>query len=917
MRESALPSTEPAPPRPWSLPPEDVLATLEVDPTQGLPGDEAARRLAAHGPNRLVATATKSAWRILWDQFASLIVLLLAVAAAVAWVFDETVEAAAIVAVLFINAAIGFLTEQRAVRSVEALRELGHRRTNVRRDGEVRAVPAEQLVLGDIVVLDAGDMLTADLRITRASRLQADESALTGESVPVGKSAAPVEEDAVLAERTSMLFKGTALTNGSGEAVVVARGMATELGGISSLVQEAEANVTPLEKRLDRLGRRLIGLTLVIAAVVAGTMWSSGHGLFLAMEIAIALAVATIPEGLPIVATVALARGVGRMARRNALVEDLAAVETLGSTTVLLTDKTGTLTENRMTAVEYLFAEGRVEIDGIGLEATGRFSREGAVLESGDSPELLEALRVGTLCNNATFEHQDGGASRATGDPTEIALLVAGAKAGLEQEALHRELPEVDEVAFDPTTKCMATIHQVRDGFLGAVKGAPEAVVECCDTVGHGTDRSPLDERGRREWLARAEEMARRGERVLALATCSLDAPDAFAFKGLTLVALVGLRDPPRQSAGPAIAACRDAGIRVVMVTGDHGATAQAIAGAVGLVGPEAGESTPFVDARQLPPIDELDEGQQQELLQASIIARASPRQKLDLIELHQRNGAVVAMTGDGVNDAPALKKADIGVAMGQRGTEVAREAADMVLRDDELSSIVAAVAEGRAIFANIRRFVVYLMSCNVSEIIAVGLGAVIPGPLLLLPLQILFLNMVTDVFPALALGVCEGSPALMRRPPRDPQEPVLTRRHWREIFVLGSVMAASVLAALGVANSRPELSSTGVTTVTFLTLALAQLWHAFSMRTPRSHWLNNEVTGNAWIWVAQVLCVVLLVLAVYWPPLAEVLSVEPPGTVGWAIALGFSVVPLLVGQVALLWRGWTDPLSGISRPPG
>ena len=886
---------------PWARPADDVLRELDVEFERGISESEAARRLARYGPNRLIAHAAKSAWRILRDQFASLIVLLLGVAAVVAFAFDENVEGIAILVVILINAAIGFVTESRAVRSVEALRELGQKQTNVRRDGVVRAVPADELVPGDIVVLDAGDVLTADLRVIDASRLLADESALTGESVPVAKGTEPVASDASIAERDSMLHKGTALTSGSGEGVVVATGMATELGAISSLVVEAEPEVTPLEKRLDQLGRRLIGLTLAIAVVVAIAVLSTGRGAFMAVEIAIALAVATIPEGLPIVATVALARGMARMARRNALVEELAAVETLGSTTVLLTDKTGTLTENRMTAVEYELASGRVDVEGIGLVTRGRFLRDGSELDPTQDAVLYETLRAGVLCNNATLERAPDGTAQSVGDPTEVALLVAGAKAGLERAALRAAAPELAEIAFDPTTKRMATMHESDGARFAAVKGAPETIIECCTAVRTADGCEPLDATTRTEWLRRAEACATRGERVLAFATKQLSEEATFEYDDLVLLGLVGLLDPPRESARAAIDACQEAGIRVVMVTGDHGATGFAIASAVGLV--EADDPIGFLDARHLPPIGELDDARRRELLDALVIARANPRQKLDLIELHQHSGAVVAMTGDGVNDAPALKKADIGVAMGLRGTQVAREAADMVLRDDELSSIVAAVAEGRAIFANIRRFVIYLMSCNVSEIFVVAIGAAVPGPLPILPLQILFLNMVTDVFPALALGVCEGSPSLMRHPPRDPAESILTRRHWRRIFGLGGVMAASVIAALLVAQYATDLAPRQVTTVTFLTLATAQLWHALSMRNARSHWLDNEVTRNPWLWSAIAACAGLLVLGVHWTPFAEILSVEDPGFTGWGIALGFSLVPFAAGQLALLRR--------------
>jgi Ca2+-transporting ATPase len=888
---------------PWADSPEAVLRALTTTPERGLSDREAAERLRRHGPNRLRRSQRRGVGRMLWDQFATPVVALLVAAAVVALAVGEVVEGVAIFAVVFINAGIGFVTERRAVRSMEALRELGHRAANVRREGSVRSVSAELLVPGDIVVLDAGDVLSADVRLLAASRLQADQSPLTGESLPTGKGAEPVSADAPLAERTCMLFKGTAVTRGAGEGVVVATGMETELGRISSLVEAAEPEATPLEKRLDRLARVLIGLTLAVATLVAVAMVSSGRGLYLAVEIALALAVATIPEGLPIVATVALARGMWRMARRNALVEQLAAVETLGSTTVLLADKTGTLTENRMTAVELRLDRGRVEIEGTGLETEGGFRLDGEPVAAADVPELFEALRIGVLCNNASLRSDPSGRREATGDPTEVALLVAGAKADLVREALLREQPEALELAFDPDTKRMATLHGADGPLLAAVKGAPEALLAGCATVrtAEGTRRLEASERA--HWLALAEEMAAGGERVLALATAEAPSGRAFDFQGMVLLGLVGLFDPPREGVRTAIDACQAAGVRVAMVTGDHGATAWTIASAVGLIDPAPGDPISFVDGSTLPPLAVLSEPQRRELLLAPVVARATPRLKLDLIELHQHHGAVVAMTGDGVNDAPALKKADIGIAMGQRGTQVAREAADMVLQDDELETVVAAIAQGRAIYANIRKFVVYLMSCNVSEIIAVGLGAMAQGPLPILPLQILFLNLVTDVFPALALGVCEGSPALMREPPRDPREPVLTRGHWRSIFGLGGVIALSVLAALGLAVHWLGKPAREATSVAFMTLAMAQLWHVFTMRNRGSGWIRNEITRNPWVWAAVALCLLLIALAVGWPPLATVLSVVNPGRSGWMLAVGASFVPLLVGQLTLLRR--------------
>jgi Ca2+-transporting ATPase len=783
---------------------------------------------------------------------------------------------------------------------MEALRRLGRVEAKVRRAGRLQHVPAQDLVPGDIAVFEGGDVLSADVRLFAASKLQADESALTGESVPVTKRSEPVSAQAPLAERTSMLFKGTALSRGSGEGVVVATGMQTELGHISALVSEAGPESTPLEQRLDRLGRRLIGLTLAVAAGVALAGWLGGRDLLLMLEVAVALAVATVPEGLPAVATVALARGMWRMVRRNALMERLGAVETLGSTSVILTDKTGTLTENRMTVVEVRTADAAFAVGGSGLALRGEFRREGASVDPRADAVLVASLRVGALCNDAALHDAEGGSVEAVGDPTEVALLVAARKAGLARSELVAASPELREIAFDPDLKLMATLHG--DGEIeAAVKGAPEIVLERATRVRTAGGDLHLDDAARERWSAWAEEMAARGQRVLLLAMRKLPSLDASPYQELTLLALFGLLDPPRERVREALAACRDAGIRVAVVTGDHGATARSVAQAVGLLDAR-GEALAVVDARSWPDFSKLDDAPLRVLLEAPIIARASPRQKLDLISLHQRSGAVVAMTGDGVNDAPALKQADIGIAMGRRGTQVAKEAAAMVLLDDEFETIVAAVAQGRAIFANIRKFCLYLLSCNVSEILAVGVATLAQGPLPILPLQILFLNLVTDVFPALALGVGEGGPALMRSRPRDPREPILTPRHWRAILGLGGVIALAVLAALALAVAL-GMERQRATTVAFLTLAMAQLWHVFGMRDADSPWLRNEITENPFVWGALALCAALLLAAVYVPPLAQVLSVADPGPQGWAIALAMSAVPLLVGQLTLALR--------------
>ena len=576
------------------------------------------------------------------------------------------------------------------------------------------------------------------------------------------------------------------------------------------------------------------------------------------------------------------------MARRNALIENLPAVETLGSTNVILTDKTGTLTENQMTVTQVVLPDRTVDVAGTGLERSGAFSVDGTPLDPGAQPALLELLAAGALCNDAELGDTD---QEAVGDPMEVALLVVANKAGLSQGALRLERPELREEAFDPETRMMATFHRSAGAVDVLVKGAPEAVLTVCDRIAgsEGNETQALD---REAWLGRAQTLGDAGLRVLAVATRPAATPEEPAYERLTLRGLVGLVDPARRDVRESIETCAQAGIRVVMVTGDQPGTAQYIAAEVGLpvVGPPVLGTT----------LDGLTPQDETEVLDASVIARCSPEQKLRLLEHYQRAGAVVAMIGDGVNDAPALHRADIGVAMGQMGTQVAREAADMVLQDDRFGTITVAIAQGRAIFDNIRTFVMYLVSCNLSEILIIGLASLVSAPLPILPMQILFLNLVTDVFPALALGVSEGHRRIMEQPPRDPAEPFLTRAHWQRIAGFSVLLTVPVLTGLAVALEVLELDTERAVTVSFLVLAVGQLAHVFNMAARGTPLFRNHVTRNPWVWGALALCVVLLALSVYLPPLASVLRTRDPGPEGWLLVLLLGSAPALVG---LLWR--------------
>ena len=876
----------------WSIAADATLTALDSNAQGGLSGDEARRRLARFGPNLLETTERRHLLSLLADQFNSIVVLLLVAVALLAFAFGDRVEGLAILAVVMINSTIGFLTEWRATRSMEALRILGRVDTIVVRDGVPRRRPASELVPGDIVLLEGGDVVTADMRLVEAAKLQASESALTGESMPVRKRVEPLPIETMLAERANMLFKGTSITRGTCKAVVISTGMRTELGRISELVIHSAAQTTPLERRLDRLARQLAWVAIALAVLVAVAGILTGRGLFLAIEVAVALAVAAIPEGLPIVATIALARGMYRMATRNAVIARLSAVETLGATNIILTDKTGTLTENRMQVVALQFAEHCIDVDAAVLEA----------LPAGIRDEVDELFRIAALCSNASVSVDDEGKLVSAGDPTEVALLEAALHRGLLRPELLATAPEYREYPFDPDLKLMATLHRTTEGLVCAVKGAPEAVVGRCtrEATAHGA--RALSGGDRERWLARAHALGARGLRTIAMATRRIadDADEPYC--DLTLLGIAGLEDPPRRGVGEALERCREAGIAVIMVTGDHAATARNVAAEVGLVEADAGD-VHFASGADVDALAERCD--LAELGARRVISRVSPEQKLRLIECFQNHGAIVAMTGDGVNDAPALRKADIGIAMGVRGTAVAKEASEMVLQDDNFGTIVEAIAQGRAIFENIRKFVLYLLSCNISEVLIVSLATLAGATLPLLPLQILFLNLVTDVFPALALGVGAGAPALMRRGPRDPREGLLTRRHWVRIVLYGVVIAATVLGAMAIAVICLGFGKREAVTVSFCPLALAQLWHVFNMRSDLAQLVRNEITTNPWVWGALALCLALVIGAIHNEFAARLLALEDPGLNGWLLIVGMSLVPLVAAPLVHRVADW------------
>jgi Ca2+-transporting ATPase len=878
-----------------TLSPVETAAELDTDLASGLTSAEAGNRLVHYGPNALPEPTAVSPWQIFFNQFKSVMTLLLLAAAAIALLIGDQLEAGAILVVLLLNALLGFFNEYRAERSVQALKGLVVPLAEVIRDGDTDEIPAAELVPGDLIAFEAGDRIPADARLVESWSLRLDESALTGESVAADKdSDAVLAADTPLAERQTMVYMGTAILKGRGQAIITATGQETEVGKISLLLETAEQEPTPLEARLDRLGRYLVLAALVIAAIVTLAGWWRGQALLPMLETSLALAIAAVPEGLPAVVTIALALGMRRMAGRKAIVRRLAAVETLGSTNVICTDKTGTLTQNQMTVREFYLPNRAIQASGVGYDPQGEFTTDNARLEPLADSHLRLALQAGLLCNTATLEQEDG-RWQIVGDPTEGALLVTAVKAGFDVEAEEAAYPMVEESPFDARERRMATVHTnpASPGqFITFVKGAPEAVLPACTRQQRGETSAELTEAERKRLWAVNTEMAGRALRVLALAYKETAGPDADPFADLTFLGFVGMIDPPRPEAQAAVGHCQKAGIRVVMITGDQKTTAQAIAQELGLV-EVAGQ--PVLDGRAL---DGLDEAALQEQVgETAVYARVSPEHKLRIVQALQKQGQMVAMTGDGVNDAPALKAADIGVAMGQMGTDVAREAADMVLADDNFATIVAAVEEGRVVFANVRKFVHYLFSCNLSEILTMFLATIAGLPLPLLPLQILWLNLVTDVFPALALAGEPAEPGIMQQQPLDGRRQRPPASFGRSVLIQGALLAAASLVAFYWA-----WQSTGdtrrATTVAFLSLGLGQLFHVFNSRFETGSIFSRRIFSNRAVWGAIGLTIVLQGATVYLPGLQALLKTTAPSVQEWGVIWLSALTPTLVIEI-------------------
>jgi P-type Ca2+ transporter type 2C len=882
---------------------DDVLTALSTDARRGLSQGEARARLERDGRNELMAEKPVPAWRKFLAQFRDVLVILLLIATVISaglWLVERDsalpYEAIAILAVVLLNAVMGYLQQSRAEQAVAALRQMSAAHANVIRDGARQSIPATEVVPGDIILIEEGDTVPADARLMQSTALQTAEAALTGESLPVSKDTRPITAEVGLGDRHNMLFSGTTATYGRGKAVVVATGMDTQMGRIAGMLKEAPPETTPLQQELDRVGHLLGIIVVVIAVVMIATILlvenvSGFSAIFDVLILGVALAVAAVPEGLPAVVTAVLSLGVQRMAKRNAIVRHLAAVETLGSASVIASDKTGTLTKNEMTVRAVVTASGRVSLDGTGYAPEGNVRREGGgAIDGALRVELMRALAAADRANNAVLQERDGRWT-VQGDPTEGALIVAARKAGLEDEALDARFARVAEVPFSSERKLMSTIHtdaERQDRLLALTKGAPDILLARCSQELVGEELRPLTAERRAEIVQTNDELAEAALRTLGVAFRSLpsdafggEAVDARVEQELVFLGLIGMIDPPRQEAKEAVARAKGAGIRPMMITGDHPKTAAVIAAELGIV--ENGRAVTGAELEKMP-----EETLDRTVREVSVYARVNPEHKLRIVTALQREGAIVAMTGDGVNDAPALKTADIGVAMGITGTDVSKEAADMVLADDNFASIVAAVEEGRAIFANIRKFLRYLLSSNIGEVMTMFFGVLLAdvvgltaegGSGVVLPLlatHILWINLVTDGAPALALGVDPADAGVMNAPPRPRGEGVITRRMWAGIVFVGVIMAAGTLLVLDASLPGGLLEGSGTMryaqTMAFTTLVFFSLFTVFNARSDeRSAFVG--LFSNTWLWGAVLVSLVLQAAVVYLPFLQQAFS--------------------------------------------
>ncbi|MCA9230633.1 MAG: cation-transporting P-type ATPase [Planctomycetales bacterium] len=882
---------------------EGVVGLLETDVSSGLTAPIAASRLAQYGPNTIQAKTATRWYQVLGRQFVDVLIFILLVAAAISLSVGEIVDAVTILAIVVLNGLLGFVQEWKAERAIESLKQMLAPRCLVRRDAEERQLDAIELVPGDVVLLEIGDRVPADLRIVNALQLKVDESILTGESYSVDKQAEAVEPAAQLADRQSMAWAGTAVTNGRAVGVVVATGVESEFGRIAELTQAIGREKTPLQRKLGGLARQLGLFALGVSCLVGVTGWLMGKHLLEMFMTAISLAVAVVPEGLPAVVTLTMALGIRAMVRRKALLRRLQAAETLGAATVICTDKTGTLTQNQMTVQSIWLAAGSVELTGVGYDPAGHFEIAGQRLDYDRRSDLLQLLESSLICNHAKIALEDS-AWHKTGEPTEAALVVAAYKAWLSPQ---QQGNPVGEFPFNSSRKRMTVVVRSGDGLVAHVKGAPEVLLPRCTSWRVGDRVQEMGESDRQRASEAYTAMAERGLRTIVVARREL--PPGFSLEedaieeNLTLLGVVGMSDPPRPEVTEAVRLAHAAGIRVLMITGDAVPTAVAVARLIGI---------PAEEALTGQDLTSMDDDQLGSALQGNVVfARTTPEHKLRIVRLLQQQGHIVAMTGDGVNDAPALKKADIGVAMGMRGTDVAKGAADIVLTDDNFSSIVSAIEEGRRQYDNIQKFVRYLLSSNSGEIVAIFLNILLGGPLILLPVQILWMNLITDGLTAVALGVEPAEKTVMRRPPRDPRQPLLDRRGMLLIAALGTYIGLATLALFHyyVGSEDPQkVAAAG--TIAFTGIILIEKANVLNFRSIGSPLLTVGVFSNPWILIAIASMIGLQVAAVYVPVLQSALHTTALQGTDWLLLFAVAAPIFLLAETWKWLNYWRESRS-------
>ncbi|MHB1556864.1 MAG: cation-translocating P-type ATPase [Isosphaeraceae bacterium] len=899
-----------------------MLSRQGVEPERGLDHADARVRRAKYGANQLEQASPPPLWRRFLGQFLEPLVAILLGAAIVSGLLGDAIDGLAILAIVILNGVIGFIQQERAERALAALQRLSAPLAKVLREGRLQSIPARELVPGDLIALEAGDSIPADARLIRSFGLRVQEASLTGESTPVDKDAEDVLDTRTpLGDRSNMVFMGTAVAAGNAEAVVVATGMMTELGQIAGLLRHAGREPTPLQRRLAELGKLLIGLILAVVALifVLHVFWGGGS-LLESLLLSVSLAVSAVPEGMPAVVTLVLAIGLQRLVGRHALIRELPAVETLGSVTVICSDKTGTLTRNEMTVREVVTGSAHYHVSGAGYEPSGGFHPRipgtdrhvDEAVDPEDRPDLMRALQIAAWCNAAQVtRHPEGGGWRVLGDPTEGALVVAARKADI--EATDRAERVLHEIPFDSERRTMSVLVRGLDASATMyTKGAPEAILDRCDREWRHGRIQPLTPERRAEIRQVAAGMAAQALRVLALA--DRHHPDAEheaarREEDLIFVGLVGMIDPPRDEARAAVSLCRQAGIRPVMITGDHPVTALAIARDLGI----ASAADRALSGQDL---DERTDDELAELVRdVAVFARVSAEHKLRIVRAWKARGEVVAMTGDGVNDAPAIRAADIGIAMGITGTDVTREASDMVLTDDNFASIVSAVEEGRGIFDNIRKFIHYLLASNVSEVLLMLLAAVVGWPAPLTAVQLLWINLVTDGLPALALGMEPPERDIMRRPPRPPHEPVITRRGGLLILAHGALMATVGVAAFAVTYGPGE-SLDQARAATFSTLAFTQLFFSFASRSRSLSLPELGPFSNPYLFGAIALSALLQFAVVTLPPARSVFDVPAHHGGHWFYILPFALLPVTIVEVAKLMPGRRAAGRSTPTPP-